>query len=78
MGAVMSTSKDRRPLFLCHTLYCQEFEMVNIKKENILIINTALGAVINKKFINKECTFPTTSVFKNNQKKKKCMAIVHS
>lgn len=44
--------------------------MVNIKKKNILIINTALGAVINKKFINKECTFPATSVFKNNNNKK--------
>lgn len=50
--------------------------MVNIKK-NIFIINTALGAVINKMFINKECTFPATSVFKNNQKKL-YMAIVHS
>lgn len=36
---------------------------------NILIINTALWAVINKKFINKECTFPATSVSKNKQKK---------
>lgn len=26
-------------------------------------------AVINKMFINKECTLPATSVFKNNQKK---------
>lgn len=44
--------------------------MVNIKKKrNIFIINTALGAVINKTFIHKECTFPATSVFKNNQKK---------
>lgn len=47
------------------------------KKKNIFIINTALGAVINKTFINKECTFPATSVSKNNQKKL-CMAIVHS
>lgn len=70
-GAVLCRSKDKRPRFLFHTLYCQEFKMVNIKKKDILIINTALGAVINKKFINKECTFPATSVFKNNQKKKK-------
>ena len=40
--------------------------MVNIKKK--LIINTALWAVINKKFINKECTFPATSVFKKKKK----------
>lgn len=43
--------------------------MVNIKKKHF-IINTALWAVINKKFINKECTFPATSVFKNKQTKK--------
>lgn len=32
-GAVLCRSKDRRPLFLFHTLYCQEFKMVNIKKK---------------------------------------------
>lgn len=40
--------------------------MVNIKKENILIINIVFGVVINKKFINKECIFLIISVFKNN------------
>lgn len=69
-GAVLRRRKERRPqLLFSHSLLPRVQNGQHKKKRNIFIINTALGAVINKTFIHKECTFPATSVFKNNQKK---------